>query len=208
MPIAAGERRERRVREGSRSLGGPSTLSGDESKARCDISLDLGPWYEWLNLIHVLAVLAFVFVHGVSGMLALRLRGERDRARIATMAELSGATVGWGWAALAVLGLAGILAGIAGGWWTSGRLWIWASVVVFVVVVGLMTPVATRYMSRVRSAVGIPSRDARGREVPPGEPVSDEELARIVGADGPLWAAAIGAIGLVALTWLMMLKPF
>jgi hypothetical protein len=141
-------------------------------------------------------------------MLALRLRGERDRARIATMAELSGATVGWGWAALAVLGLAGILAGIAGGWWTSGRLWIWASIVIFVVVVGLMTPVATRYMSRVRSAVGIPTRDARGREVPPGEPVSDEELARIVGADGPLWAAAIGAIGLVALTWLMMLKPF
>jgi hypothetical protein len=165
----------------------------------------LGPWYDWLNLIHVLAVLAFVFVHGVSGMLALRLRGERDRARIATMAELSGATVGGHDPAVLAFY---ILAGIAGGWWTSGRLWIWASVVVFVVVVGLMTPVATRYMSRVRSAVGIPSRDARGREVPRGEPVSDEELARIVGADGPLWAAAIGAIGLVALTWLMMLKPF
>lgn len=172
------------------------------------MDVNLGPWLPWLNLLHVLAVLAFVFVHGVSGLLALRVRGERDRARITTMAELSGSFVGLGWLALAVLVLAGIVAGIAGGWWTSGRLWIWASVVVFIVVVGLMTPVATAYMARVRAAVGLPGRDGRGRLIPPSEPASDEELERVVSAKGPLWAAAIGSGGIVVLTWLMMLKPF
>jgi hypothetical protein len=116
--------------------------------------------------------------------------------------------VGWGWAALAILAVAGILAGIAGGWWTSGRLWIWTSVIVFIAVVGLMTPVATAYMARVRSAVGLPGRDARGRATPAGEPVTDEELLRIVGGNGPIWAAVIGSTGIVLLTWLMMLKPF
>jgi hypothetical protein len=171
------------------------------------MDIDIGSWLPWLNLVHVLAVLAFVFIHGVSGLLALRLRGERDRARITTMVDLSGSFIGWGWLALAVLAVAGVLAGIAGGWWTSGRLWIWASVVVFVVVVGLMTPVAAGYMGRVRSALGLPRRDGRGRPLPAGQPVSDEELARVVGASGPFWAAAIGSAGIVVLTWLMILKP-
>jgi hypothetical protein len=170
--------------------------------------VDLTPWYPWLNLLHVLAVLGFVFVHGVSGLLGLRMRRERDRTRIATMAELSGSFIGLGWLALVVLAAAGILAGIVGGWWTNGSLWIWASVVVFIVVVGLMTPVATAYMARVRAAVGLPGRDARGRTIPPNEPVSDEELARIVASDAPLRAAAIGGLGIGVLTWLMMLKPF
>jgi hypothetical protein len=152
--------------------------------------------------------MAFVFVHGVSGLLALRIRRERDRARITTMAELSGSFIGLGWLALLVLSLAGVVAGIVGGWWTSGRWWIWASVVVFIVVVGLMTPVATAYMGRVRAAVGLPGRDARGRAVTPTEPVSDEELARVVDSDAPLRAAAIGGLGIIILTWLMMLKPF
>jgi hypothetical protein len=172
------------------------------------MEFQMGPWLPWLNLLHVLAVMAFVFVHGVSGLLAFRIRSERDRARITTMAELSGSFVGLGWLTLAVLVVAGVLAGIAGGWWTSGRLWIWASVVVFVVVVGLMTPVATAYMARVRAAVGLPGRDGRGRPVPPTEPLPDAELERVVRANGPIWAAVIGISGIVILTWLMMLKPF
>jgi membrane protein implicated in regulation of membrane protease activity len=170
--------------------------------------MDLGAWLPWLNLLHVLAVMAFIFIHGASGLLALRLRGERDRGRIMAMAQLSGSFIGLGWAAIGLLVIAGILAGIVGGWWTSGRLWIWASVVVFIVVVGLMTPVATAYMARVRTALGLPGRDARGREIPASEPVSDEELLRIVNGNGPILAALIGVVGIVALTWLMMLKPF
>ena len=64
--------------------------------------MDLVPWLPSINLIHVLAAFGFVFVHGVSGLLSLRVRGERDRERIKTMTELSGSFIGWGWITLSV----------------------------------------------------------------------------------------------------------
>lgn len=171
------------------------------------MEFDLGPFRPWLNLVHVLAVMAFVLVHGASGLLALRIRRERDRERIATMVQLSSSFLVWGWIALAVLFFSGILAGIAGGWWTSGRLWIWVSLVVFIAVTVLMTPIASSYMESVRHAVGLASiQDQRKkREAPP--PASDEELALILDSSKPVWAAVVGVAGIVILTWLMMFKP-
>ena len=121
------------------------------------MALDLAEYHSWLSLLHVLAVMAFLLTHGLSGLIALKVRGERDRARIQTMVQLSSSFLVWGWLALAVLFVAGIAAGIAGGWWTSGRLWIWASLAVFLGVTILMTPVASSYMEGVRHAVGLPS---------------------------------------------------
>jgi hypothetical protein len=170
--------------------------------------MDLAPWLPWINLVHVLAAFGFVFVHGLSGLLSLRIRGERDRDRIRTMTELSGSVIGWGWGLLALLALAGVLSGIAGGWWTSGRLWVWASAVVLVVVAGLMTPIASRYMNSVRHAVGVASFDDLRKKREPPPPASDEELARVLMSPQPFVAAAIGLGGLAVLVWLMMLKPF
>jgi len=171
------------------------------------MDFDLGAYQSWFNLIHVLAVMAFILTHGLSGLMALRIRGERDRARIQTMVQLSSSFLVWGWLALAVLFVAGVLAGIAGGWWTSGRLWIWASLGVFVGVTILMTPIASSYMEAVRHGVGLPSlADQRRKQVAP-EPASDEELERILGSSKPIWAAMIGVAGIVVLTWLMMSKP-
>ena len=152
--------------------------------------------------------MAFLLTHGLSGLIALKVRGERDRARIQTMVQLSSSFLVWGWLALAVLFVAGIAAGIAGGWWTSGRLWIWASLAVFLGVTILMTPVASSYMEGVRHAVGLPSIMDQRRKRPAPEPASDEDLERILASRKPIWAALIGAVGIVVLTWLMMSKPF
>jgi hypothetical protein len=170
--------------------------------------MELGPWLPWINLIHVLAAFGFVFVHGTSGLLGLRIRGERDRDRIRTMTELSGSFIGWGWATLALLAIAGALSGIVGGWWTSGQLWIWASVVVLVVVAGSMTPLASAYMNDVRHAVGVATFDDLRKKREPPAPASDEELASVLASPRPVIAAAIGLGGLAVLVWLMMLKPF
>jgi uncharacterized membrane protein len=172
------------------------------------MDLDLAAYQGALNLIHVLAVMAFILCHGFSGLMALRIRGERDRERIQTMVQVADSFLNWGWLALAVVFFGGILAGIAGGWWTSGRLWIWVSLVLFIVVAALMTPVAGAYMVAVRRALGQPSRDDRRKGRPAPEPATDEELAVIVASDRPIWAAVIGLAGIVALTWLMVDKPF
>lgn len=170
--------------------------------------MELGPYHAWINLIHVLAAMAFVLVHGVSGLLALRIRHERDRVRIQTMVQLSSSFLVWGWLAMAAVAIAGIVAGFSGGWWTSGQLWVWASVVVFIVVAGLMTPLASGYMGAVRQAVGLPTGRGQRADAAPLEPASDAELARVVSSGKPIWAAVLGLGGIAILVWLMMFKPF
>ena len=142
--------------------------------------MDLSPYLVQLKLVHVLAVIGFVLIHGASALVALRVRRERDRTRIMALLELSVAYQNWGWGSLLVALLAGVISGIAGGWWTGGQLWLWASLVVFVLVSGLMTPIAAQYLNDVRHAVGMATyADTRGRLVPP-PPSSDDDLAREV----------------------------
>lgn len=111
--------------------------------------MDLAPWLPLLRLVHVLAAFGFVLVHGASAMVAFKLRGERDRTRIQALMELSNAYLNWLYVALLVLLLAGILSGIAGGYWTSGRYWLWASLGLLIAIVVAMhviaTPTSTRF---------------------------------------------------------------
>jgi hypothetical protein len=172
------------------------------------MDLDLAPWLQLLSFVHVLGVLAFVLFHGVSAVAALQLRRERDRARITWLVDLSASMLVWGWMALVVVLLAGILAGIAGGWWTSGRLWIWVSLGIFLAVTVLMTPVASSYMEAVRHAVGLPSIQDRRKKREPPPPASDAELATVLDSRRPVVAAVIGIAGIVVLIWLMAYKPF
>lgn len=170
--------------------------------------MDLAPYLPILRLVHVLSVLAFVLVHGASAMVAFRVRSERDGARIKALLELSSAYQGWGWIALLVVLVSGILGGIAGGWWTSGQLWLWASVGVFIGITALMTPIPTAYLNDVRHAVGMATYDDTRKKLEPPAPVSDEELARVLDSNRPNIGAAIGLGGLAILVWLMMFKPF
>lgn len=170
--------------------------------------MDLAPYLPVLRLVHVLGVLAFVLVHGASAMVAMRVRGERDPIRIRALLELSSAYQGWGWIALLIVLVSGILGGIAGGWWTSGQLWLWASVGVFIAITALMTPIPTAYLNDVRHAVGMATCDDTRKKLEPLAPVSDEELARVLDSNRPNIGAAIGLGGLAILVWLMMFKPF
>jgi hypothetical protein len=171
-------------------------------------NVDLTPWMPWFRLIHVLAALGFVLTHGASGMLALKLRGERDRARIEFVAQTSSSFLVWGWVALAVVLIGGLIQGIVGGFWTDGGLWLWASLVVFIVVGGLMTPLGASYMDEVRHAVGLPTYSDKRKKRTPPDPLPDDELARVLASPKPIWTATIGIGGIAILVWLMIMKPF
>ena len=98
--------------------------------------MDLLPW---LKLLHILGAFLFVGTHGVSMFVAFRLRGQTDRARLASLLDLSQVATYAMYVGLLTLFLSGVADGIIGGWFTSGRLWIWAAVVLLVVVTGAMT---------------------------------------------------------------------
>jgi hypothetical protein len=100
----------------------------------------------------------------------------------------------------------GIVAGFSGNYWTSGRLWIWASLVVVVIVVGLMTPMGRMYLDRVRTALGVDPKGKVGQ--PLGETVDPVALDEAIRSGRPLLVAGLGIVGVAILAWLMMFKPF
>lgn len=162
----------------------------------------------WLVLLHILGVLGFVLVHGASATVAFRLRGERDPVRIRALLELSNAYLNWAYGALMVLLASGIAAGIVGGWWTSGRLWIWVSVGLLVAIFVGMYGVAAPYFEALRHAVGMATyQDVREHRVPP-PPATDGELASLLASRRPAATAFIGLGGIGLIAWLMVLKPF
>ena len=154
--------------------------------------------YSWWKFLHVAGVIAFVMFHGVSMTVALQLRRERDRGRIATMTQLSGSSLRGMYVALLWLVVFGVIAGIQGEWWNDG--WFWISVGLLVVAIAEMSAVARPYYERVKEAIevrpsGVPRR-------------SDEELDEILRSPIGLWNAVFGIAVLAAIAWLMIFKPF
>jgi hypothetical protein len=166
-----------------------------------DISGLHGP----IVLIHVLGVLLFVLAHGVSVAVLLRMRTERDPTALRTLLDLSRRSLVWASIGLVIWFVGGIVAGFSGNWWTSGRYWIWASLVVAVVITGLMTPMGRLYLNRVRSALGVDPRTGTYNAEAQVNPVAVEAA---LDSGQPTLVAGIGLVGLVVLLWLMMAKPF
>jgi uncharacterized membrane protein len=147
---------------------------------------------EVVVLLHVLGALAFLLSHAVSMYVSFRVRGESDRARVAQLLQLSGRSLVFMYAGLGVLLLAGIIAAFLGDYWGTG--WLWASIGILVVVLGVMFSVASPFYNRMRAA-------ATG-----GEATAD--LGQVSTTTRPFILATVGGIGFVAIVWLMIAKPF
>jgi hypothetical protein len=162
-------------------------------------------WYPWIVFVHVAAAFLFVMGHGASMWVSDQIRHERDPARIRTLLEMSSRSLGLVYVSLLVLLVAGIVAGVMGGYFSQG--WIWAAIVVLVAVIVLMYAMATRYYGRVREAVGLRSYGTP-KDAPDPTPVSADELVALVDTRRADVIGLVGVIGLLILLWLMMFKPF
>lgn len=162
--------------------------------------------YSWVKFVHVLAVLGFLAAHGVSVSVAFKLRGERDRERVRALLDLSKAYLNAMYASLGVLILAGVVAGIQGGWFTRS-LWIWLGLVLLFGIMVAMYYLGTSHFNELRKAVGLPYAIG-SRPQSAIEPVTDDELAALL-ENGQPWAlAGIGFGGIAVIAFLMMFKPF
>ena len=166
--------------------------------------MDLGPYHSVLVTAHVIGVLVFVIAHAVSAYVLIRLQSEDDPDRLRSLLRMSRTSLTVAGVGFLIWFLAGVVAGFSGGWWTSGRLWIWASLLIAVVITGLMTPMGRMYLNRIREALGV---DPKTGVYGGGE--YDAAALQVARASGKPWLlAAIGIIGLIALFWLMLAKPF
>jgi hypothetical protein len=160
--------------------------------------------YPWLVYLHILAAFAFVLSHGASVAMSFGIRSERDPRRIAALLDISSATSDAMYISLLVLLVGGIAAGVVGQWF--GFLWIWAAIVLLVLIFAAMYWIGSQYYGRVRRAIGQRAYgDPKGAPLP--TPVSPEELAALLDSRRPEAIAAIGGIGLALIIWLMVFKP-
>lgn len=163
--------------------------------------------YRVVVAVHVFSVFVFLFSHGTSASVAFKLRGERNREKVAALLELSSmASVGTYVGLLAVLVTAFIMAWL-GEWF--GAAWFWTALVVFFVISIPMTPMAARHFTEVRRSMGVkgpPGGPKSLRE--PRPPMTDEELDAELSALKPWGLTLLGFGGVAVLQWLMMFKPF
>jgi hypothetical protein len=153
--------------------------------------------YNWWKFLHVIGVLGFVMFHGVSVVVAFRLRKERDRTRIAELLQFSGTSILGMYVSLAVLIAFGVIAGFALDWWRFW--WIWISVGLLVATLAEMYVLARPYYQQLKDAIqlrpsGVPRR-------------SDEELDQILRSGVSTFTVVSGIAALVVITWLMIWKP-
>jgi hypothetical protein len=120
--------------------------------------MDLHPT---LILIHILAALVFVIAHAVSAVAMFQVRNQSDRAMLTATLNRSSKAMIVAYVALLVLLVGGVIRGFVGSRW--GSLWIWVSLVLFVVVSWAMLPFAATPMSAVRAALGIQVHQAQAR---------------------------------------------
>ncbi|CAN5862810.1 hypothetical protein BH24CHL6_BH24CHL6_09250 [soil metagenome] len=167
---------------------------------------DLGPFHREFVFIHILGVFAFLLAHGVSAGAMFRLRSEREPAALRALLGLSQASLMVMFVGAVLLFVSGIVAGFSGNYWTAGGLWLWASLIVFIAVFLLMTPLARMPLDRVRKALD----ELTSGPPTPGSAVepAPASLEVAVGALRPMLVASLGVGAVVVLTWLMMYKPF
>ena len=167
--------------------------------------MDLTPYLAWIVFLHVVGVFAFVAGHGVSIAVLFRIKQERDQARLAAYLDLSAWSLNIAGIGLLILLVAGIVAGIVAG--DFGHLWLWVSIVLFVVIAALMTPFGGIPLTKVRVALG---QRTRGLKPTDPSPVAlpMEQVVPLLDALRPEILAFIGGGGFLVILWLMKFKPF
>ena len=153
--------------------------------------------YQWWVFLHLLGVFGFLLSHGASAAVAFRLRKERDPRRIQALLQISSASLSGFYVSMGMLLAGGIAAATVGNLWGYG--WIWASIILLVMVTGAMYSLARPYYRRLRFVT-----DAL---VGGSEAVGEPEYASVVGSNRQLAIAGIGFAGLFLILYLMLFKP-
>ena len=146
--------------------------------------------YNWLKFFHLLGLTAFLLGHGVSAgtSLALRSRPPTETGKLLLRLSIRAYLVAY--PGLLLLIVSGVWMGFLGSWWSHA--WIWVSIGVLVALFVAMGALSVAYH--------------RAREVD-GEKVPDSELLTRLEKARPVTVAVVGSVGLVALVFLMVLKP-
>jgi uncharacterized membrane protein len=145
------------------------------------------------RFLHLLGAFGFIAAHGATAAVTFKLRHERDPARVRSYLDLSRSTRGLMYGSFLLLLGAGVALGFEVGWWRTG--WIWTSLVLLAILFGAAFPLALPYFRAIR-------------EVVEREPVDEKRLTELLASPRGLVLAWVETVGIVAIIYLMVFKPF
>jgi hypothetical protein len=154
--------------------------------------------YEWIVLIHIVGVLGFMFSHGISAAMALRLRHERNPDRIRVMLQISSSSMSVFYVSTLLLLGGGIWAGFNGEWWDQG--WIWVALGLFVANLIFMYALPVPYYKKIRDVMTIEESGSSA--------VAPEQLDAMLRSNLPVIVLAVGLVSILFIAYLMVIKPF
>ena len=159
----------------------------------------------WLIFLHVLAALTFFLAHGTSAAMAFKVRKETDFTRIRAMLELSEYTVEPMFVSFLVMGLTGVILPFFLHIWN--KVWVWASIILMVLVFIWMVGMNERAYKSLRRLVGLPYRQG-SKEYPAEPPASTEEVTEQLKKIDVRGLVIVGYVIPAIVLWLMIFKPF
>ena len=159
----------------------------------------------WLIFIHILGSITFFLAHGTSVAMAFQLRRETDVARIRALLDLSMSTMVVMFISFLVMGISGLIMPFILRLWNRG--WIWASIVLMIIVFLYMAFMNDRRYKHLRRMVGMPYM-IRGDKFPAEEPASQAEVEAHIRNMDLNGLVIMGYVIPVIVLWLMVFKPF
>jgi hypothetical protein len=159
----------------------------------------------WLVFLHTLSAITFFLAHGTSMAMAFQLRKETDFARIRAMLDMSMTTVPVMFFSFLGMGLTGLIMPFILKLWGKG--WIWASIVLMVIVFFQMVSMNERRYKHLRRMVGLPYM-IRGDRFPAEEPASQADVEAHLKKMTVNDLVIVGYVIPMIVLWLMVFKPF
>jgi hypothetical protein len=159
----------------------------------------------WLIFLHILGAITFFLAHGTSIVMAFQLRKETDLARIRALLDLSMSSMVTMFIAFMVMGISGLIMPFLLKIWNKG--WIWASIVLMIVVFFYMVFMNDKRYKHLRRMVGLPYMIG-GKKFPAEEPASQAEVEAHIRKLNVGELVIVGYGIPVLVLWLMVFKPF
>lgn len=159
----------------------------------------------WLIFIHILGAITFFLAHGTSIAMAFQLRRETDFARIRALLDLSMSTMITMFISFLVMGIPALIMPFILRIWNRG--WIWASIVLMIIVFLYMVFMNDKRYKHLRRMVGLPYMIG-GKNFPAEEPASQEEVVAHIRKLNVNEMVIVGYVIPMIVLWLMVFKPF
>lgn len=159
----------------------------------------------WLIFLHVLSAITFFLGHGTSVAMAFKMRSETDFARIRALLDLSASTIGVMFFSFLAMGLTGLIMPFLLKLWGKG--WIWASIVLMLIVFVQMGVMNEKRYKTLRKLVGLPYMQGN-KTLPAEAPASQAEVEAHIKKLNVNELVIVGYVIPMIVLWLMVFKPF